>query len=195
MGKRKLLSITIIINAKLPLVLPKMKIVKAPGFHKTVPRLQQIFVDVGNQDKITLIVDTVLAELEKASLSIPTNKGQKPTLPLLMIFCNTAKSCRAVEYALNEAQIPVASYHGELNSKQRSYNLQQFRNAAESESLSVSSSSIPPPKSNKLNAAASSKQVDDAFDEYVMMMMSTIVMKIAIQIIPTMRMITMRIIT
>jgi superfamily II DNA/RNA helicase len=38
-----------------------------------------------------------------------------------LVFCNTVKSCRAVEYALTGGEdgggLPVLSYHGELNSK------------------------------------------------------------------------------
>ena len=48
---------------------------------------------------------------------------------LTMIFCNTAAACRAVQYALAEAQIETLAYHGELNSEARADNLRQFRAA------------------------------------------------------------------
>jgi superfamily II DNA/RNA helicase len=44
-----------------------------------------------------------------------------------LVFCNTVASCRAVEYALNETEIGVLSYHGDLNSKDRAENLERFR--------------------------------------------------------------------
>jgi superfamily II DNA/RNA helicase len=44
-----------------------------------------------------------------------------------LVFCNTVASCRAVEYALNETQANPLSYHGDLNSKERSANLETFK--------------------------------------------------------------------
>ena len=48
-----------------------------------------------------------------------------------LVFCNTVKSARAVEYALSGGEdgggaegrggLPVLSYHGELNSKVRGW--------------------------------------------------------------------------
>lgn len=100
--------------SKIPIVLPRMKVLRAPGLHKVVPRLKQIFIDVANADKLSLLIDAVSSDSKSK---------------LIMIFCNTANSCRAVEYALREANIVALSYHGELNSIQRSQNLQLFRQA------------------------------------------------------------------
>ncbi|KAG7366135.1 ATP-dependent DEAD-box RNA helicase DeaD [Nitzschia inconspicua] len=94
--------------------LPKMKIVSAPGLHKAVPRLEQVFIDVGNTDKMSLLLDVIASEKNKATI----------------IFCNTASSVRAVQYALSEARIESIGYHGELNSSTRMENLQQFRKGA-----------------------------------------------------------------
>ena len=44
-----------------------------------------------------------------------------------MIFCNTVDACRAVDFALNDAEIPVLSYHGDLVSAARESNLEKFR--------------------------------------------------------------------
>ena len=44
-----------------------------------------------------------------------------------LVFCNTVSACRAVEYALNETDISVLSYHGDLNSRERADNLERFR--------------------------------------------------------------------
>jgi superfamily II DNA/RNA helicase len=104
-----------------PMVLPRMKVIKAPGLHKTVPRLKQVFIDTANMDKITLLVDILSNHQNKA-------KESKKDRNLTMIFCNTAASCRAVEFALAEARFQnVFSYHGDLNSSLRSDNLEQFR--------------------------------------------------------------------
>ena len=93
---------------------PPMKIISTPGLHKAVPRLEQIFVDVGNTDKISLLLDVIASQKAKATI----------------VFCNTASSVRAVQYALAEARIESLAYHGELNSSTRTENLQKFRKIA-----------------------------------------------------------------
>lgn len=101
-------------NSKL--MLPNMKIISAPGLHKTVPRLEQVFVDVGSTDKMSLLLDVVASQ----------NRNTKATI----VFCNTAASVRAVQYALSEARIESLGYHGDLNSATRTENLQRFRQGA-----------------------------------------------------------------
>jgi superfamily II DNA/RNA helicase len=103
-------------NAKLRF--PPMKIVSTPGLHKAIPRLQQIFVDVGNTDKVSLLLDVIASQRAQATI----------------IFCNTASSVRAVQYALAEARIESFGYHGELNSAVRTENLQKFREIASDKS-------------------------------------------------------------
>lgn len=109
-------------NSKL--VLPKMKILSAPGLHKAIPRLEQIFVDVGQSDKMSLLLDVMVSQ----------NFKNKATI----VFCNTAASVRAVQYALSEARIESLGYHGDLNSSTRTENLQKFRQAALSKASPVS---------------------------------------------------------
>jgi len=94
-----------------PIVLPPMKVLRAAGLHKTVPRLQQVFVDTANVDKLSLLTDVLSSGSHSKT----------------MVFCNTASSCRAVEYALKEARLDCLSYHGDLHSKARSDNWEQFR--------------------------------------------------------------------
>jgi superfamily II DNA/RNA helicase len=96
------------------LLLPPMQIISAPGLHKTVPRLEQIFVDVGNTDKISLLVDVISSQKTGATI----------------VFCNTAASVRAVQYALAESRVKTLAYHGELNSAARAENLSNFRRGA-----------------------------------------------------------------
>lgn len=111
------------------MILPTMKVIKAPGLHKAVPRLKQVFVDVGGSDKISLLVDIVAGSGgDGAALSAT----KKDATALTMVFCNTAQSVRAVQYALAEARIESLSYHGELNSQARQDNLKQFRSAGTS---------------------------------------------------------------
>ena len=97
------------------LLLPQMDVLKAPGLHKTVPRLQQVFIDVGASDKLNLLVDLVM-----------TTSSDRA-----MIFCNTAAACRAVQFALadvvSDSTNRLFAYHGELNSSVRTENLQAFR--------------------------------------------------------------------
>jgi len=96
------------------LLLPRMRILTAPGLHKTVPRLEQIFVDVGSTDKISLLVDVISSQKSGGTI----------------VFCNTAASVRAVQYALAESRIESLPYHGELNSAARAENLSNFRKGA-----------------------------------------------------------------
>jgi superfamily II DNA/RNA helicase len=102
------------------LKLPPMNIISAPGLHRTVPRLDQVFVDVGQTDKISLLVDVVSSQSRK-------RQGE---LGATIIFCNTAASVRAVQFALSEARIESLSYHGELNSALRTENLKRFQQGA-----------------------------------------------------------------
>lgn len=95
-----------------PLLLPKMIVLKAKGLHQTVPHLQQVFVDVGGSDKINLLLDLLASQRSSRT----------------MVFCNTAASCRAVQFALSEVSVPSLAYHGELNSAARLDNLKLFRN-------------------------------------------------------------------
>jgi superfamily II DNA/RNA helicase len=110
---------------QIKLVLPKMKVLRAAGLHKVVPTLNQVFVDVGNNDKLALMLQYV----DKQQKQKLTNQLQpQPQQRQTMIFCNTASACRAVEYALKEAgHDDCLSYHGDLNSSARADNLVQFR--------------------------------------------------------------------
>jgi len=108
------------------LVLPRMKVIKAPGLHKAVPRLKQVFVDVGSTDKMSLLVDVVSSGGGSGS-AVSSQKSDSNALT--MIFCNTVASCRAVEFALSEARVNCLSYHGDLNSQMRTDNLKKFRQA------------------------------------------------------------------
>lgn len=107
------------------LILPKMAVIKAPGLHKSVPRLKQVFVDIGGADKLSLLIDVLKSGGRGAAVGVDEIYVASKT----MVFCNTAASCRAVEYALAEAGISAISYHGELNSAARAENLALFRKA------------------------------------------------------------------
>lgn len=110
------------------IVLPNMKVVKASGLHKAVPRLKQVFVDVGGADKISLLVD-IVAGSGGDGAAVSTKKQDSSALT--MVFCNTAQSVRAVQFALAEARIESLSYHGDLNSIVRTDNLRKFRAAGQ----------------------------------------------------------------
>lgn len=107
------------------LVLPPMPVVKVAGLHRTVQSLKQVFVDTGSVDKMSLIVDIVASGGSGAAIATDRNSADA----LTMIFCNTAAACRAVQFALAEANIETLAYHGELNSVTRLENLQCFRQA------------------------------------------------------------------
>lgn len=116
------------------IVLPQnIRVLKAPGLHRAVPRLRQVFIDVGNTDKLSLLVDLVsnsgVGGAGSALRSQDKRKGG--TDGLTLVFCNTVGSCRAVQHALTESGMECLSYHGELNSAARAENLALFRKAGQ----------------------------------------------------------------
>ena len=111
------------------IVLPtNTKIIKAPGLHKAVPRLQQVFVDVGNIDKMSLLCDVVHSGGGRGA---GVKQDDTDHRALTLVFCNTVASCRAAQHALTEVGLPSLSYHGELNSLARAENLSKFRQAGD----------------------------------------------------------------
>mmetsp|Transcript_21510 Transcript_21510/g.32221 ORF Transcript_21510/g.32221 Transcript_21510/m.32221 type:complete len:710 (+) Transcript_21510:121-2250(+) len=112
------------------IALPRdIRVLTAPGLHRVVPRLKQVFVNVGSADKLSLLVDIVAGgERQKREQH---HRGDH--LPLTLVFCNTVSSCRAAEHALSESGVTSLSYHGDLNSDDREANLQQYRKAGEGE--------------------------------------------------------------
>jgi superfamily II DNA/RNA helicase len=79
---------------------------------------------------MSLIVDIISSGGSGAAIAQSHQDGSA----LTMIFCNTAQSCRAVQFALGEAKVETLAYHGELNSAMRSDNLKRFRKANNPES-------------------------------------------------------------
>jgi superfamily II DNA/RNA helicase len=111
------------------LVLPQLRVLQAPGLHKAVPLLKQTFVNVGTDDKLNVLVDQVLSAQNKAAFSSSASSSASAAAGLTMIFCNSAASCRAVQFALQESGVPSLACHGELNSAMRMEQLSQFRKA------------------------------------------------------------------
>jgi len=112
------------------ILLPKnMRVLTAPGLHRVVPRLRQVFIDVGNSDKLSLFVDLIAGSGGAGSASTSADKAKRVSQGLTLVFCNTVNSCRAVQHALTESGIDSLSYHGELNSIARAKNLELFRQA------------------------------------------------------------------
>lgn len=111
------------------IALPRdIRILTAPGLHRVVPRLKQVFVNVGSADKLSLLVDVVAGgERQKKERQLSSGQPQ----PLTLVFCNTVSSCRAAEHALAESGVSSLCYHGDLQSSEREANLEEFRNAGE----------------------------------------------------------------
>jgi len=110
------------------IILPLMRVMKAPGLHRTVPRLRQVFVDVGSIDKLSLLVDVVHNQGGRGAAVKTTDSDGKA---LTIVFCNTVQSAQAAQHALAEAGLPSLAYHGDLNSLARSENLDRFRKAGD----------------------------------------------------------------
>ena len=100
---------------------PNMKMIEAPGLHRVVPRLRQVFVDVGSSDKLSLLIDIVSGGGSGAAMYTKDRlqDHSKQEQSLTIVFCNTVASARAAEYALAEAGLFTLSYHGELGSTDR----------------------------------------------------------------------------
>mmetsp|Transcript_8362 Transcript_8362/g.12387 ORF Transcript_8362/g.12387 Transcript_8362/m.12387 type:complete len:604 (+) Transcript_8362:55-1866(+) len=111
---------------------PGMRMLEAPGLHRAVPRLRQVFVDVGATDKLTLLIDVVVGGGEGAAILSKdriSDRSSGKSRALTLVFCNTVASARAAEYALAEAGVNTLCYHGELGSSDRAANLEKFRSA------------------------------------------------------------------
>ena len=115
------------------IALPKdIRIIAAPGLHRVVPRLKQVFVNVGGIDKLSLLVDVVASgERRKREEQREERSGAGGPLPLALVFCNTVGSCRAAEHALAEAGVASLCYHGDLSSEDREANLREYRRVGE----------------------------------------------------------------
>merc|ERR1711862_361079 len=98
--------------------------IQASGLHRAVPRLNQIFIDVGSTDKISLLFDI-----------LQNNNNNHGNQPKTLIFCNTISSCRAVEHELTEAGISCLSYHGDLGSTMRNENVKIFKSSSDHNTL------------------------------------------------------------
>ena len=103
-----------------------IRVLTAPGLHRVVPRLKQVFVNVGSADKLSLLVDVVSGGERQKREGRTRGDGGGP-LPLTLVFCNTVASCRAAEHALAESGVESLCYHGDLKSEEREENLDQFR--------------------------------------------------------------------
>lgn len=90
------------------------------GVHRSLPNVRHRFELTRGKDKLSLLKDILHASTGK-------NKNER-----ILIFCNTVQSSRAVEYAINEdPAFHAVSYHGELNSREREKNLDDFRSGNE----------------------------------------------------------------
>ena len=137
----------------IPIVLPdKIRLLTAPGLHRAVPRLRQTFIDVGNADKLSLLVDLLSSKKESVG---NRNGGGDHDSGLTLVFCNTVSSCRAAQHALVESGMECLSYHGELNSLSRAENLNLFREAGKA----ISSAS-------KAGNASNDNLKEDPLDEW-----------------------------
>ena len=93
--------------------LPDLQIIDTPSLHKSAPNLKHRFIDCpGNVDKMAVVEQIVSGDF----------RGAKKT----MVFCNTMASCQAVEYALQEAELPVVMYNGDMTVEGRQASMKEF---------------------------------------------------------------------
>ena len=92
---------------------PDLNVIDTPSLHKSAPNLKHRFVDCpGSVDKMAVVEQIVSGDF----------RGAKKT----MVFCNTLGSCQAVEYALQESELPVVMYNGDMTSEQRQASMKEF---------------------------------------------------------------------
>ena len=90
-----------------------MKIVEVDGVNRALGNVRHYVEESKGGDKMVILN------------SLLQRHGMKDFRT--MIFCNSMNSTQAVQYALNEGGIEALSYHGDLNSKERSANVDAFR--------------------------------------------------------------------
>jgi len=90
-----------------------INIVEVDGVHRSLPHIRHEVEETKGSDKVIML---------QSIISRYSSRNFKT-----LVFCNTVDSCRAVDYAINEAGIEATTYHGDLNSREREANLQTFR--------------------------------------------------------------------
>ena len=93
--------------------LPDLQRIDTPSLHKSAPNLRHRFVDCpGSVDKMAIVEQIVSGDFRS---------GKKT-----MVFCNTMPSCQAVEFSLNEAELPVVMYNGDMTAEERKESMREF---------------------------------------------------------------------
>jgi superfamily II DNA/RNA helicase len=95
----------------------KLNVIEVSGVHRALDNVKHYTEDTKGADKMVTL-KKILGQYEKKKFQT-------------MIFCNSVNSSRAVQYALNENGIEATSYHGELNSRERTANIQDFRDGVQ----------------------------------------------------------------
>ncbi|CEM35831.1 unnamed protein product [Vitrella brassicaformis CCMP3155] len=84
-----------------------------PDAHLTVPALQQVFVPLQGKERTARLHEVLEEKMVKGAKT--------------MVFCNTVKSCRFVDWTLQEKGYSVSSLHGELPFKMRRKSFYEFQ--------------------------------------------------------------------
>ncbi|CAM9912209.1 unnamed protein product, partial [Phaeothamnion confervicola] len=92
---------------------PKVRTVETRDVHKGLPSMKHAMVDTKGRDKLASLLDV-----------LHQNQGR---VERTLVFCNTVKSCQAVEHAVREAGLDCRPYHGEVPSIDRAENLRRFK--------------------------------------------------------------------
>ena len=71
-----------------------------------------------------------------------------------MVFCNTMASCQAVEYALQEAELPVVMYNGDMTVEGRQASMKDLATEISTGSYRVMVCTISPPAADFGGGAA-----------------------------------------
>lgn len=101
---------------------PDMHRVQDPRLHQLSRRLKQDFVTVGAKNKLELVLELLKQGMHKGRGS----EGQV-SMEYALVFCNTVKSCRALQYFLDDKGFPTAAYHAGLPPIMRKRSWESFQ--------------------------------------------------------------------
>jgi ATP-dependent RNA helicase DDX28 len=88
------------------------------NFHKILPNIKQVFIKMKGRDRLKELLNMV-----KERDSGGENVEEKKTI----IFCNTIKSCQAVDYYLKENSIIFSTLYSDMGKNEKKESFIKFR--------------------------------------------------------------------
>jgi len=93
---------------------PNIPYLTAPNVHKTVKNVKHDFINIKGVDKLKKLLEILKEDKESSKI----------------IFCNTIKSCQAVDYCLSENNFVFVGFHSDMPPKMKLNNFREFSTGA-----------------------------------------------------------------